>query len=285
MVTTASSELGALLRMWRDRLSPIDVGIGATSSRRSPGLRREEVALAAGVSVDYLVRLEQGRATHPSAQVIDSLARALHLDSAEREHLHRTAGLLPLTERPVDTDVTPELARLIARLDDHPIAVFGAEWQLRTWNPMWCALHGDPAAVPTKYRNMIRAVFGSDDRARSWMRPVSMSHGLEHFATALVADLRIATGLYPDNADLRGLVDEMRCANAYFENLWMSGVAALHVTDRKTIMHSHVGEITLDCDVLTAPGSDVRLVVYSAAEHSSDADKLDSLRADSGAAR
>ncbi|OZD78058.1 XRE family transcriptional regulator [Rhodococcus sp. 05-339-2] len=278
-VTTARSELGELLRSWRDRLAPHAVGIDPTATRRTTGLRREEVALAAGVSVDYLVRLEQGRSTHPSAQVVDALARALHLDSAERALLHRTAGLLPPAEQSVQTALPFEVVRLAARLDDHPVAVFDATWQLRTWNSMWSALHGDPESVPTEQRNMVRAVFGSDDRARSWMRPVSMADGLERFATALVADLRIAVGRYPDDRVLRRLVDDMRCENAYFDTLWSSGVAAVHVGDRKTIVHPEVGEITLDCDVLTAPGADLRLVVYSAEAGTADADALSRLRA------
>lgn len=228
--------------------------------------------------MDYLVRLEQGRATHPSAQVVDSLARALQLDRIERDHLHRCAGLLPPPDRALDAPITPGIARMLTRLTEYPIAVFGADWQMHSWNPMWVALHGDPETVPPNCRNLIRALFGVDDRARSLFNPVVSSGGGEHFATALVADLRLASSIYPHDARLADLIAEMRSANDYFESLWVSGAVAVLCADRKTVTHPELGDITLDCDVLTSPGSDTRLVVYTAAEGSADADKLGSLR-------
>lgn len=146
-MTASRSGFGALLRTWRDRLSPADAGFTAAGSRRAPGLRREELAQLAGLSVDYVLRLEQGRAKNPSAQVVGALARALQLSRAERDQLYRGAGLLPSRDGTVSTHVPPGIQRLAARLSDIPVGVFAADWTLVWWNTMWTALHGDPAAL------------------------------------------------------------------------------------------------------------------------------------------
>src|ERR1035437_5093734 len=132
-------DLGALLRSWRDRLSPVDVGLPAGDSRRAAGLRREGPGSLADVSVDYLVRLEQGRARRPSAQVAASLARALQLSDAERDHLFVVAGLLPPSPGDVAAHIPPGVQRLVARLGEIPLAVFTASWDLLTWSPLWAA--------------------------------------------------------------------------------------------------------------------------------------------------
>lgn len=284
-MSPSTSDLGHVLRGWRNRLSPVDAGLPESSRRRAPGLRREEVAQLAGLSVDYLIRLEQGRARHPSAQVVASLARSLQLDRTHRDHLYRLAGLLPPTDGLIDTHVSPGVARLVARLVDAPVGVFSAHWQLLTWNPMWAALHGDPTALEPLQRNLIHAVFGSEDTARRLFRPVTSTNGVERFAAALVADLRTAATSYPSDPSLLSLVEKLCRDNDYFKALWMSRTAAVHETDRKTIHHPGVDTITLDCDVLTAPGSDVHVVIYTAASGSPDAQKLEHLRAASGTFR
>lgn len=119
-------DLGALLRSWRDRLSPVDVGLRVNDARRTTGLRREELAALAGLSVDYVVRLEQGRARRPSSQVAASLARALQLSDVERDHLFVVAGLLPPSPTEVPTHIPPSVQRLVARLGEIPLAVFTA---------------------------------------------------------------------------------------------------------------------------------------------------------------
>ncbi len=283
-MSDTASDLGEVLRGWRDRLSPVDAGLPTGPRRRTEGLRREELAQLAGVSVDYLVRLEQGRATTPSAQVTASLARALQLNGAERDHLYRCAGLLPPAPGSIDRHVGPGIARLVGRLADTPVAVFAADWDLLTWNPMWSALQGNPTAIDVTHRNLVRVMFGSDDRGRAAYPPASSTADLEHLATALVADLRIAAVRFPRDAPLLALITELRTQNSYFDVLWRSGTAAEHATDRKTIHHATVGDITLDCDVLTAPGTDLRLVVYTAATGTADADKLDFLRVAAGVA-
>lgn len=284
-VGTTASELGTVLRGWRDRLSPLDVGIPVGSSRRTQGLRREELAQLAGLSVDYLIRLEQGRARNPSVQVASALARALQLDRTERDHLYRCAGLLPPSDADISRHVPPGVARLVSRLGDTPVGVFAADWDLMSWNPMWAAVLGDPTIIPVDQRNLVRAVFGQN--ASAWMSfpPTVSSNGLEHLASALVADLRMASATYPSDPTLTRLVRELCRDNPYFLALWTSGPVAVHSTDRKTIHHADIGDIVLDCDVLHAPGSDIRLVVYTAASGSQDADKLEFLRVTAGVSR
>ena len=131
-MAASRSEFGSVLHGWRDRLSPADAGFTPTSGRRAPGLRREELAQLAGVSVDYILRLEQGRATSPSAQVVGALARALQLSQAERDLLYRSAGLLPPQDATINTHVPAGIQRLTARLVIAATpGLRGAVWQRR----------------------------------------------------------------------------------------------------------------------------------------------------------
>ncbi|WP_432498656.1 helix-turn-helix domain-containing protein [Kineococcus auxinigenes] len=271
--------LGTALRRWRDRLSPLDVGLPARARRRAAGLRREELADLAGLSVDYVVRLEQGRAVNPSAQVVATLARALQLSPAERDHAHRLAGLLPPADGVVSHLVPAGVQRMLARLVDLPVGVFAADWTLLTWTPSWAALIGDPGDLPLEQRNLVRAVFGGEDGGlASW--PVR--HADVGMPAALVSDLREALARYPRDEGLVALTEEVSRTSPEFRRLCREGTVGRHVSARKTIEHPVVGDVTCDCDVLTAPGSDVRLVLYSAAAGSPDAEKLEFLRVTGG---
>ena len=135
----------ALLRAWRDRVQPEEVGLAPGAGRRAPGLRREELSVLAGVSVDYIVRLEQGRARHPSAQLLGALARALRLTDDERDHLFRVAGVAVASTGMVPRHITPGVQRIVDRLGDVPLAVHSAAWDLLHWNPLWAAVTGDPS--------------------------------------------------------------------------------------------------------------------------------------------
>ncbi|MEV0400884.1 helix-turn-helix transcriptional regulator [Actinoallomurus sp. NPDC050550] len=274
------SGFGALLHAWRDRLSPADAGFTVTAGRRAPGLRREELAQLAGLSVDYVLRLEQGRAKNPSAQVVGALARALQLSRAERDQLYRSAGLLPPQDGTINTHVPPGVQRLAARLGDFPIGVFAADWSLVWWNPLWSALLGDPTLVPADERNLARAVFGNG-AAHAAVRPVRSERGEDALPTAIVADLKDTVSRYPADPQLARLVEDLRASDA-FAHHWATATAAQHTTDRKTILHPEIGEIELDCDVLVVPGADLRMVTYTAAAGSSDAGKLDLLRVTGG---
>ncbi|MFI2565548.1 helix-turn-helix transcriptional regulator [Paenarthrobacter sp. NPDC018779] len=270
---------GRALHRWRDRLSPVDVGRAALPGRRAVGLRREELAELAGLSVDYVVRLEQGRSTSPSAQVVASLARVLQLSPAEREHAYRLAGLLPPQAGRISTHVPAGIQRMLARLGEFPAGVFSADWTLLSWTPAWAVLLGDPSERSGVERNLVRSVFAEmGPRLSAW--PVDLEDG--SLSSALVADLRTALVDYPRDQGLLDLVADMRSTSAEFRRLWSEGAVGHHVSARKTIVHPQVGEVTCDCDVLTVPGSDIRLVVYTVAAGSPDAEKLEFLRVTNG---
>lgn len=270
-----TSPLGDVLRTWRDRLSPSDVGLPSRGSRRAAGLRREELAQLAGLSVDYVVRLEQGRALRPSAQVVGTLARALQLDESERDHLFRCAGLLPPRNTAVPTHVPPGVQRLVARLGDAPIAVFSADWTLISCSDLWCRLVGDPWSRPVAERNLARVTFLSG-AVTPW--PVRSERGAAYVEESLVADLRAVSGSYPDDRELAALVAQCRAESDRFAALWTAGVVRPHLSDRKTVEHPVVGTVTFDCDVLTVPGADLRIVVYTAPAGEPAAAALDFLQ-------
>jgi transcriptional regulator with XRE-family HTH domain len=278
--------LGATVRAWRERLMPAAAGLPAGGARRTPGLRREELAALAGISVDYLVRLEQGRAVSPSGQVLASLARALRLTPEERDHLYRQAGHAPPSRRTISAHITPGIQRMLDRLADVPVGVFDAAWTLITWNPAWAAVMGDQSAASGRDRNLLWRHFttptpesatpapeGSDD-ARLGSRVLRDPEETAQFEQSAVADLRMAAGRYPDDAGLHRLITDLQRASARFAGLWSQHQVAARHTDRKTINHPEVGPMTLDCDVLTADGSDLRIVMYTADPTSDDASKL-----------
>ncbi|WP_405632296.1 helix-turn-helix transcriptional regulator [Streptomyces sp. NBC_00016] len=274
MATRAGAGLGATIRAWRERLSPSAVGLPSARTRRAVGLRREELADRAGVSVDYVVRLEQGRATAPSAQVVASLARALRLTVPERDHLYRMAGLVPPRDDVIPDDLPPGVHRVLNRLGDVAVAVFAADWRMIWWNRGWAALLGDPSTTPPELRNFARERFpvGSDAvRIACW--PVVVRNGADS-DLAIVSDLRRATGRFPDDAGLAELIRVLTVGNPTFARLWASGAVGAHREDRKTIEHPQVGPVEVDCDVLTDGESDLKIVILSALPGSAHATRL-----------
>lgn len=265
----ATEEFGRAVHRWRDRVSPEAAGLPAGGRRRAAGLRREELALLAGISVDYVTRLEQGRAAHPSAQVVEALARALRLSATERAHLFRLAGLAPPGPETVPAYLTPSVQRLLDRLAGTPVAVYDASWTLLVANPPYAALMGDPSGWRGDQRNGVwRHFHGLGGRVRH------TPESLRGFEAALVADLRTAAGRYPADQRLRRLVEELRAHSARFAELWDSGAVGRHEAARKTIDHPQVGPLTLDCDVLTVAGSDLRIMIYTAEPGTEDAERL-----------
>jgi len=266
-MTTA--EFGQAVRRRRDRTSPDAAGLPAGGHRRAAGLRREELALLAGISVDYLTRLEQGRSTGPSGQVVEALCRGLRVSAEEREHLFRLAGLVPPGRGIVPAAVTPSVQRLMDRLTGTPVAVFDAIWNLLTANPMWAALMGDPSGLRGNDRNAIWRHFLGE--------PGPVRHTPEQkadFETATVADLRSAAARYPADARLTRLIDGLNAGSERFHALWESGVVGAHAGARKTIDNPRVGPLELDCDVLSVAGSDLRILAYTAEPGTEAADRL-----------
>jgi transcriptional regulator with XRE-family HTH domain len=267
----AAGEFGQAVRRWRDRVSPDAAGLPAGGRRRASGLRREELALLAGISADYITRLEQGRATAPSAQVVEALARALRLAPQEREHLYRLAGLVPPGPEVVPAFITPSIRRLLDRLTGVPVAVYDAAWTLLLANPPYAALMGDPSGWRGNERNGVWRNFVLPETAG---RVRQSSQARLEFEAALVADLRAAAASYPADRRLRQLITELRAKSQRFAELWDSGAVGRHEAARKTINHPAAGELTLDCDVLTVQGSDLRIMIYTAEPGTDDADRL-----------
>lgn len=267
-------DLTACLRSWRDRLSPAEAGLPARGTRRAPGLRREEVAQLAGLSLDYLARLEQGRASNPSPSVLAPLARALRLTEAERDHLYRVAGQAPPAADRISRHIGPGVQRVLDRLADVPVLVLDAAWHVVAVNPLGAALIGDLTGEPLRERNIIWRHFtgGSSRIVRS------AEEEADHEAEA-VADLHEALGRYPGDPGLRELIADLQAASPRFAELWDQRPVARRAADRKTFEHPEVGRVTLDCDVLSVAGSDLRLVVYTAAAGSPDAEALALLEA------
>jgi transcriptional regulator with XRE-family HTH domain len=265
-MTDDRGELASLLRAWRTRLRPADVGMPAGANRRIDGLRRQELAVLSGLSVDYLDRLEQGRATSPSADVLEALARALRLSAAEHEHLFRAAGRVAGTSGMVPRRVPSGVVRMVDRWTDLPAGVFTAAWSLTHWNHAWAALFGDP---PDQARNLARAQFTA-----ALPGIVFTAAEQERFEAALTSDLRIAAARYPADPELVALVADLLEHSPRFAALWAAGTVTEHAADTKLLRHPAAGELRLDCDVLTVPAGDLHVVVYSATPGTPDADRL-----------
>jgi transcriptional regulator with XRE-family HTH domain len=254
-------------------VSPAAAGIPGGSERRVPGLRREELAALAGMSVDYLVRLEQGRATNPSPQTVNALARALRLTQDERDLLHRIAGSAPPATGMVPCHVPAGVQRMTDRLADTPVAVFTAAWTIVQWNDIWAALQGDPSRWVGNDRNLVWRCFAGDGS-----RVRHEGDARESYERELAADLRATFAKYPDDLELGRLVEALLATSGAFKTHWDRFEVMPRVSDRKTIVHPVVGEITLDCEVLTVNGSDLRVIVYTAEPDTTDATNLELLR-------
>jgi transcriptional regulator with XRE-family HTH domain len=198
-------ELAACLRSWRDRLQPADAGLPTGGTRRAPGLRREEVSHLAGVSVDYLARLEQGRAANPSPSVLAPLARALRLSDDERAHLFRVAGHAEPDAGRMRRHLTPSLQRVLDRLVDVPVIVVDAAWEIVASNPLADALLGDVTTGTPRERNVAWRQFTAGPG-----RVVRTEAENARFEAEIVADLRDVLGRFPDDEPLRALLADLK---------------------------------------------------------------------------
>lgn len=273
-MTAQVAGLGPAIRAWRDRMSPAAAGLPSGRGRRANGLRREELADLAGVSVDYVVRLEQGRATTPSAQVAAALARSLQLTAAERDHLFRLAHLVPPAEGQISDHIPPGVQRVLARLGDAAVAVYAADYQLIWGNRYWAALLGDPSALPPGLRNFARDTFPIDSGGRRLEQWPVISQDSEATAATVVSEFRRATGRFPDDRRLAELIRRLTEGNPRFAELWATRTVSAHREDRKIVEHPAVGPIQVDCDVLTDGDAELKIVILTAAPGTEDETKL-----------
>ncbi|PFG17927.1 helix-turn-helix protein [Propionicimonas paludicola] len=267
-----ASEFGKALRRQREQVRPESVGLPVGSRRRAAGLRREEVAGLAGISVDYLTRLEQGRATSPSPQIVEALARALRLADTERELLFTLAGLVAPGPGLICTRITASVQRLLDRLGNVPLVVYDAAWNLIVANAPYDALMGATSALKGNDRNGVwRNLVGPGSRA------VQSAEEQGAAAARLVADLRLTAARYPKDPGLRRLLAELRSASPLFVELWTAASEPLppDPSRHKVIRHPAVGDIALTCDTLVVASDDLRIMVYTAEPGSPDAELLE----------
>lgn len=264
------------LRRRRAELQPEQLGLPRTGRRRAPGLRREEVAAVAGMSTDYLARLEQARGPQPSPSVLVALARALLLTRAESDHLHRLAGRAPAAPEGRTDTVPPGLARVLERVAA-PAMVTNDLGEVLAQNPLAVALFGDER----------RFAEGSPERSR-WYRwftdPAerSLHAPTDHdrLARSYVAGLRLATGRRPADAGARRLVELLQASSPHFAALWQDHDVTWRAGSApKHLLHPEVGALELDCEVLHSDDGGAILLVYTAAPGSPSAQRLDRLAA------
>ncbi|GAA2438854.1 helix-turn-helix transcriptional regulator [Streptomyces mauvecolor] len=260
------NHLGDFLRARRAGLRPEDIGMASYGTRRVAGLRREEVAVLAGVNADYYTRLEQGRERNPSPQVVDALSRALRLDADARAHVFRLAGATPNDRLSVHTAerVGPALRRLMDGYPDTPAFVMSRTLDLLAVNALADALYApfEPAD------NLARMTF-LDPAGRTFYP------GWDRAARATVANLREAAGFDPDHPRLRELVRTLTEHSAEFTRLWNAHTVGGKTQDAKHLLHPDVGPLALTYqafDVREAPGQ--QLVIYHAEPGSPSAQSL-----------
>ena len=248
----SQAELASFLRDRRTRLRPGEVGLpDGPRRRRTPGLRREEVAQRALISVDYYVRLEQARGPRPSPRILEALVTALRLTSAERTHLFRLAGAAPLPPAGPALTVRPYVADMLGRLPETAAIVTAANYQVVAWNPLAEALLGD---LSTRV-NLARRRFLHRDEI--------LTTGHEEFGEIAVARLRAAADRYPHDAALACLLAELRASDEFTE-IWATNPVRAPGHRTKTMSHPELGRLRINCDVLSVPDDDQQVVFMTA---------------------
>ncbi|GAA2541879.1 MULTISPECIES: helix-turn-helix transcriptional regulator [Streptomyces] len=267
-----SSEIREFLRTRRARITPERAGLAPHGgARRVPGLRREEVAQLAGVSVDYYIRLERGRTQGVSETVLEAVARALHLDDTERAHLFDLAqptATRARRKRPLAPQrVHPVLYRTLDSLDV-PAVVQGRRTDVLAANKLAHALYTDFEARPRRERNFARFVF-LDEAARA------LYADWERVAGDCLAMLRLYAGRHPDDPQLTELIGELSLQSDTFRRMWADHDVIAHTTGTKRLHHPLVGDLTLDYLVLAVEGDpEQTLTIYTPEPASPSAEAL-----------
>jgi len=231
------SELADFLRDRRARVTPDMVGLSANGRRRTPGLRREEVAQLAGVGLSWYTWLEQGRDIKPSAQVLDALARVLRLAAAERAHLFHLARVeLPLPGGDYPREAPPELAAIVDGLVPNPAYLIGPRADVLAWNRAATAVLGEPAAAPDGRPNLLWWLFTSGDRAGEQWRATGR---------AALARLRAEHARRLDDPDFAALLDALERASPRFRAEWARHEVRSEQLGSKTIAHPRLGTLRL----------------------------------------
>ncbi|MEU6343371.1 helix-turn-helix transcriptional regulator [Streptomyces sp. NPDC046977] len=263
-----TKELADFLRVRREALDPGDVGLPGTGRRRTPGLRREEVARLADISTDYYTRLEQDRAPQPSPGVLRAITRALRLTLDERDHLFRLAGHRPPDRMRSDEHVAPSLLAVLDRLSDVPAQVMTDLGVTLVQNDLARAVFGDLTRLRGAAGTVVYRWF-TDPRVRAGY-PVR-DHATE--SRALVADLRAAV-FRRDDAQARDLVERLLEASTEFAALWRLHAVGVMRDRRKRIQHPEVGLLEFDCQMLLDEERTQILALFSPAAGTPTAERL-----------
>jgi transcriptional regulator with XRE-family HTH domain len=273
-VRSERSELAEFLRSRRERVTPEAVGLPPGGRRRTPGLRREEVAMLAGISVDYLVRLEQGRETNPSTDVLAALARALRLEESERMHLGRLGslgqrhpGLCPSVD---DGEVREGVLAVLDGLDRQPAFVMDVATMVLAWNDAFERLMGPTGVLDTRPPNLLRFTF-LDDRSRT------VYADWEGVAREQVGNLRLAATTCTEDPALTEMVGELSLKSSDFARLWAEHDVTQKTRGDKLLVHPVVGHLHLRFEVFLLPDSPQRQVVVYGPADAATAAALDRL--------
>ncbi len=269
----ATTELGRFLRARREGIRPADAGLPAgTGSRRTPGLRREEIAALAGVSIDYYTRLERGRETRPSPAVIDALARALLLDGDEHGYLKslaaQAARRAPVPPSPPSRTIRPTARLLLESLRPNPAYVVSRTYDILAANPGGARLHPGLLGWPARQRNTIRYTFLHPEARDLWP-------DWEQKARGCVAQLRAIAGSDPDAPDLAALVGELLVKSPDFGRLWGRYEVRQPGAGNRVIRHPLVGTLRLAHETLGLNRADGQsLIVFMAEPGTPDHDAI-----------
>ncbi|MEU1292867.1 helix-turn-helix transcriptional regulator [Streptomyces sp. NPDC005840] len=267
--------LGLFLRQRREALRPADVGLPEAGPRRTPGLRREEVAVLAHVSTDHYTRLEQARGSAPSRHVLRSVSRALRLDDAEHEHLLALADGVERLPGGPPTDVPEHVRQLIARMPSTVALVRDARCDVLAWNPLARAALASFFGPAPREHNLLRRYFLHPDPA---VRHLS-GQDESAFAQQAVAALRRTADRFPHDERTRRLVTDLREGSAAFRTLWTRPARPGGRSGVKTVLHPSAGRLTLTYDVLDVPDRDQQILLLTAAPGSPTAASLRALAA------
>ena len=264
MNSNRRTELAGFLRARRARLSPRQAGLpeaGTPNSRRTPGLRRQEVAQLAGLSVDYYIRLEQARGPHPSRQVLAALARALMLTADERDYLFRMAGQAPPPALRPSREITPGMRHLLDSMPCVPAYVVDAAYNVLAWNRLATHFIGDLSRYDD--RNMIRWTF-----LRAPQEVVWSDADFVRFTRSTVADLRAAYARYPGEPGIDSLVTELLALSPRFAQMWAEHEVEVRGPMLKHVDHPLAGPLEFECQVLHIAETGQRIIAYCAASGS-----------------
>ncbi|MBN9258277.1 MULTISPECIES: helix-turn-helix transcriptional regulator [unclassified Mesorhizobium] len=266
---TRRRELGAFLRSRRERLSPSDTGIAAGQRRRTPGLRREEVAMIAGVGTTWYTWLEQGRDVRPSVEVLSALCQALRLDAAEQRHLFTLAGRhQPERRRIGPARVEGPLLHMLQSLVLQPAYVVGPRWDVLAWNDAAVVIFGDYGLLEGDARNIIHGVFTDPQRRHllvDW----------EQLARATLAAFRAESAKYTGDPDFERLIALMMRSSPEFREWWPQRDVVHRLSGLKHLRHPVAGPMTFEHMSLSIDdGSDMRLIVYTPLAEQSSIVKL-----------